>query len=328
MVSEILDGLGFEQITKRNGKRGPELRFCRSGGDNPSAMQFFLDNLKWNCYTTGERGDLYSLVMKQRNCDFPSALHYVAKCAGISKSDLQSTVKLPFGGFYKRLSRETAEPEYAMETYSEDILAPYLGKVNLMFQRDGIDFKTQEEFKVGYDLLSRRITVPNWTLDGKLCGIMGRLNEVDCQHEDRWLPVIPCSRSYTLYGYHQNYSVIQQKGLVVIGESEKFVMQMRSMGSYVGLATCGCNISDVQARHIKQLMSQKIILGYDEGLNEDQIRNEAEKLVVNNQIIQNRVGYIWDPEHEALPKDSKASPTDFGKETFTWLVKQKVKWLS
>ena len=325
---EILEDLGFEHIVERSGKQGAELRFCRAGGDNPSAMQFFLETLKFRCYTTGERGDMYSLVMQQKDCDFPTALHYIAKKAGIRANTLNKPVKLPFGGFYKRLSKELQEPEYSMRTYNESTLEPYLGKCNLMFQKDGIDFMTQEFFRVGYDLESLRVTVPNWTLDGKLCGIMGRSNDPRCPHDERWLPVIPCSRTYTLYGFHQNYSDIQSKGIVVIGESEKFVMQMRSMGSNVGLATCGCDVSTVQSKHIKGLLVPKVILAYDEGLEEEQIRAEAEKLVVDNPILQNRVGYVWDAEHEILPVGSKASPTDFGKEAFSFLVKQKVKWLN
>lgn len=327
MVLEILESLEFEHISKSNSRHGPTLRFCRPGGDNPSAMEFFLDTLKFRCYTTGERGDIYSLVMKQRECDFPDALRYVAKKAGVNVAAVGKPTKTPFGGFYKKIAREEKEPEYTMKTYSDSILAPYLGKHNLMFFKDGIDFQTQEFFRVGYDLESLRITVPNWTLDGKVCGIMGRCNDPECSHDERWLPVIPCSRTYTLYGFHQNYDFIQSKGTVVIGESEKFVQQMHSMGSRVGLATCGSDVSGVQARHIKSLLVPKVILAYDEGLEEDKVRGEAEKLIVDNQVFKNRVGYVWDPEHDVLPLGSKASPTDLGIDKFVYLISKKVKWL-
>ena len=64
------------------------------------------------------------------------------------------------------------------------------------------------------------------------------------------------------------------------------------MGSGIGLATCGCDVSDVQAKHIKSLMTNKIILAYDEGLDEDQIRLQAEKLILNNAVFKNKVGYV------------------------------------
>ena len=173
-----------------------------------------------------------------------------------------------------------------------------------------------------------RITVPEYTLDGKMCGIMGRLNDSKCSKDERWLPIIPCSRSLTLYGYHHNYETIQQKNIVVIGESEKFVQQLHSMGSGIGLATCGCDVSEIQAKHIKALMTNKIILAYDEGLEEEQIRLQAEKLALNNAVFKNSVGYVFDKDNEILPKGSKASPSDMGKAAFTELIKKHVIWLS
>ena len=93
--------------------------------------------------------------------------------------------------------KEIQEPEYSMQTYDTSILDEYAGKYNLMFFRDGINFQTQEHFNVGFDIETLRITVPEYTLDGKLCGIMGRLNDSNCAKEERWLPIIPCSRSLT-----------------------------------------------------------------------------------------------------------------------------------
>ena len=141
------------------------------------------------------------------------------------------------------------------------------------------------------------------------------------------MPILPCSRSLTLYGYHHNYEAIQQKNIVVVGESEKFVQQLHSMGSRIGLATCGCDISDVQAKHLKAMMTKKIVLAYDEGLEEDQVRSQAQKLALNNAMFCNKVGYIYDRENEILPKGSKASPSDFGKDAFAKLIKTHVTWL-
>ena len=85
--------------------------------------------------------------------------------------------------------------------------------------------------------------------------------------------------------------------------------------------------SDVQAKHIKSLMTNKIILAYDEGLDEDQIRLQAEKLILNNAVFKNKVGYVFDKDNEILPKGSKASPSDLGKGAFTELIKNYVVWL-
>ena len=323
---EILESLGYQNISHLYAKN--ELRFSREEGTNPTSMRLNLDTLKFVCFSTNEFGNLYTLVMKNENLSFPKALNYVAEFLGLSKQSLNQKIKYPFSGFYKGLMREIREPENEMETFDESILKDYQNKFNLMFYKDGIDFHTQKEFNVGFDLETQRITVPEYTLDGRLCGIMGRLNDSKCDKSERWLPIIPCSRSLTLYGYHKNYAEIQKKNLVVIGESEKFVQQLHSMGCNIGLSLCGCDISTVQAKYIKSLMTSRIILALDEGLDEDQIRAQAEKLITNNAMFQNKVGYILDKENLLIPKGSKGSPSDFGKDIFSKLCKSHVIWIN
>ena len=318
--------MDYTQITYRNQKN--ELRFSREDGHNPTAMRLKLDTLKFDGFSINAHGNWYSLVMKTKHLSFPKALKYIAETLGLEKSQFSQKIRYPFGGFYKGLMREIREPEYSMTTYDDSILNDYIGKYNLMFFKDGINFQTQQFFNVGFDIETLRITVPEYTLDGRLCGIMGRLNDSRCPKDERWLPIIACSRSLTLYGYHHNYETIQQKNIVVVGESEKFVQQLHSMGSYVGLATCGCDVSEIQAKHLKALMTSKIILAYDEGLEEDQIRTQAEKLILDNAMFRNKVGYVFDRDNLILPKGSKASPSDLGKGAFLELIKNHVTYIT
>lgn len=156
---------------------------------------------------------------------------------------------------------------------------------------------------------------------------MGRSIDSECPKEERWLPVIPCSRSLTLFGYHRNYEMIQQKRLCIIGESEKFPQQLDSFGCQLGLGSCGCNLSDTQIKYTKGLLVDKTILAYDEGLDEEYIREEAKKLKIDNAIFNNHVGYIFDRNNVIIPKNSKGSPSDFGKDKFAYLVKNCVVWI-
>ena len=231
----------------------------------------------------------------RRTKDNPGQENWIEKCWEECKEHHITSVMLIPARTDTRSQHTYIFPNAKYVTYDESILDEYIGKYNLMFFKDGISFQTQEHFNVGFDLESLRITVPEYTLDGKLCGIMGRLNDSKCSKDERWLPIIPCSRSLTLYGYHHNYESIQQKNIVVVGESEKFVQQLHSMGSYIGLATCGCDVSDIQAKHLKALMTSKIILAYDEGLEEEQIRLQAQKLILNNAVFQNHVGFMCKP---------------------------------
>ena len=324
IVREILEELEFTQLTFDACKR--TFRFAREEGRNPTSMVLNLDTLSFHCFSTNSKGNLYTLIMQRKDMNFPNALKWAADYAGLDREEYDIDIKLPFGGFFQGLVREISEPEFSMKTYDESELDEYKGFYNTMFFKDGISFESQEKFNIGYDALSNRVTIPIYSLDNKLIGIMGRYNG-KCEKEERWLPIIPCSRSLTIYGFNENYQSIQEKGMAIIGESEKFVMQADSFGCHIALATSGCHISDTQAKHIKSMFLPKIILAYDEGLSEEDIIAEAEKLKMDNQIYKNQVGYIYDREHKYLPEGSKASPSDLGKEVFSKLVKECVVWL-
>ena len=324
VVREILEELGFTQLTFDACKR--TFRFAREEGRNPTSMVLNLDTLSFHCFSTNSKGNLYTLIMQRKDMNFPNALKWAADYAGLDKEEYDIDIQLPFGGFFQGLVKEISEPEFSMKTYDESELDEYKGFYNTMFLKDGISFESQEKFDIGYDALSNRVTIPIYSLDNKLIGIMGRYNG-KCEKEERWLPIIPCSRSLTVYGFNENYQSIQEKGMTVIFESEKSVMQCHSFGCNIALATSGCHISDTQAKHIKSMFLPKIILAYDEGLSQEDIIAEAEKLKMNNQIYKNQVGYIYDREHKYLPEGSKASPSDLGKEVFAKLVKECVIWL-
>lgn len=325
LTLQVLHDLGYADARYNPSKNN--IRFSRAGGSNATAVSMSSQTLFYTCFSTNERGSLFTLVMQRRGIGFAAALDYVCRTTGLQKQQYSQPVRYPFGGFYRSLIRQLQEPETSMPTYPDTILEAYNTANSLLFIRDGIDAQTQEFFGVGYDLYSNRITVPQYTLDGKLCGIMGRLNATNCPHEERWLPLVPCARSLTLYGYHHNYKTIVQKQTVIIMESDKAVMQAHSFGSGVVLSTGGCHISQTQAKHIKALLPKRIILGYDEGLSEQHLRAECSKLVVNNSILQNKVGYIWDADGDILAHGSKANAADMGREGFSELLKTKVRWL-
>lgn len=324
-VESILESLGFDSVVFNSSNQ--TFRFAREQGRNPSSVILNLDGLKYKCFSTGEKGNLFSLIMKVKKFSFTQALEWAVKKAGISRSLCTKPVRLPFGGFFKNLTVNEENPEDHIPTYSENELDEYIGRYSWLFWKDRIDIPTQKKYQLGYDLFTNRTTIPIRTVGGELMGIMGRKNDSKCEHEERWLPIIPCQRSYTLFGYSQNYMTIQEKNIVFVVESEKGVMQLDTMGIFSGVATCGCNISSVQTTYLKSLKVDRIVIAYDEGLDEDQIREQAKKLTILNPAYKNAVGYIYDSEHEVLPKDSKMSPTDQGVDAFKQLLK-KVTWLN
>ena len=60
-VCEILEDIGFSNIKFDAVKR--QFRFARGEGNNPTSILMNLDTLKFFCFSTNDKGNLYTLVM-------------------------------------------------------------------------------------------------------------------------------------------------------------------------------------------------------------------------------------------------------------------------
>lgn len=323
-IIQILEALGFENIKFNYQKNN--LRFAREESRNPTSCLVDCGTLRFFVFSTNQKGNIFSLIMDVNRCSFPDALKFAARKAGISDEEVSIKTRWPFDGFFLKLLPDYDEEMEDLKTYPEETLEPYANKFNLKFIRDGISLQSQDKFGVGYDMDSNRITIPERATDGSLVGIMGRAN-YECDHDKRWHPLIACPRSKTLFGYAENYHRIQETGNVILFESEKAVMQCDSFGSNIALATCGCHISDTQAKYIKRLLPKKIILAYDEGLEEEHLVNECKKLIVNNPILKTKVGFIHD-EASLIPEGSKWNIADLGKKAYVEGLTKYVKWVN
>lgn len=324
MLFSILEALGFQNITYNSQKK--QFRFSRDFGTNPTSTILDCATLRFYCFSTGSKGNIFTLIMDRIKCTFPESLKLCANILELDESSFSLNVKLPFNGFYKKLIPDK-DDDFDLPSIPEEALAPYLGKFNTMFFNDGIDYLTQELYQVGYDESTHRITIPERNFNGELCGIMGRLNDPHCAHTERWYPLIECSRNKTLFGLIHNYKRIIESRTVVLFESEKAPMQCHSFGSNVALALCGCHISSAQKAMLMTMRPSKIILALDDGLEEEMVRYEAGKLLQDNMIAKTNVGYVWDKDHDIIPANSKKNAADMGREAYRELLTKKVRWL-
>ncbi len=323
LIEEILEQSGFCKIRDL----GDEIRCARDEDKNPTSIKVHKETLGSVCYSTNIKGDLITLVQKKKELGFREALNFIAEISGYKLNTNPIEIVLPFGGFFKNLGVNKGTGSIDIKHYDESILNMYANIPNKMFFEDGIFPEIQERYGVGYDAVTGRITVPWYSLNMKLCGIMGRLNKREVEgYEMKWFPIIPFEKSKTIFGYKQNYEIIQSRDILVVGESEKLPMQLSSMELDIGLALGGCHMSEIQANHIKALFARRNIIAFDEGLDEE-ISIEAAKKIKFNNIFKNNVGYIYDRNNEYLPKGSKLSPTDVGKETFEKLLKNYTHWI-
>ena len=314
-IRQIIESLGFVNIKER----GNYFTFPRIDGDNQSANVLYTDTLKWNCYTRSESGNLFSLVMGVKGYNFPNALKYCAKVLNIKETDITKT-KYPFSGFYKGLDKDN-DGYISTEVYPEDILKQYKG-LSQKFFLDGVAFTIQEEYGIGFSHEDNAIAIPIRDIIGNLIGVKMRNNDPNCPHEKRFWSAYSYPKTKVTYGLYNNYSNIVKKNTLIIFESEKAVMQAASCGCNLAIGLGGHDISKVQGRIIKSLMVDKIIIAFDEGLDEYEITDQCKKLQVNTSFYKPKIYYIYDKNNDVLRVNSKDSPIDHGKSPFQELLRK------
>lgn len=317
LVVSVLESLGYEPMD-----HGDYFQFGNKDGDNPHACTIYKNSLVYKNYTRANRdGNIFTLVMHDKRCNFYQALRYVAKQIGYNIDD-NINVTLPFGGYFTNIQGRN-DRGVKLPVLSDSIFEPYANRWNRKFFEDGVDYMTQKTFNLGYDECTDSILIPIYSPSGQLCGVKARNNDPNCKEDQRWWAFIRFPKNYVVYGYNINYSDIVEKKTVVIVEAEKSVMQAYSFGFRNCVAILGHKFSKEQTRLIKALQPNQIIVAFDEGVPESDILLES--LNFQDGVIQ--VGYIYDRNNEILEKGSKNSPLDVGCAKFKRLLKEHVVWL-
>lgn len=316
MIATLLEQLKCHHIKKHS-------NYITCGvpdGDNPSSVIVYTDtpNFYTIAYTRniGENNktdifDLISYIRKEKY--FPNNVKWVCDILNISyyNDDSQIPQSLVFTMKYlqdKGNIKSECEIEYKNKPLDENILQSYLQLPNKIFTDDGISCFTQNEFEIGYDDLSCRITIPIRDEIGTLVGIKGRSILPDA--ENKYIYLEPCNKNKLLYNLYKAYPYIQSKNEIIVVESEKSVMKLWQNGVYNSVAIGSHSISEQQVKTIIRLEIQEVVICYDEDVFrcDKTIDIEEYKKEVGKFISQQKISIMIDVNGSVLSK--KESPAD------------------
>ena len=196
---------------------------------------------------------------------------------------------------------EEHEDDRPIIPISEAILGYYKPYVNQIFADDGISYETQQEFEIGFDELTNRITIPIRDEIGTLVGVKGRYFGKPPEGELKYLYLEPCARNRILYGLYKTEPYIKNEGLVYVGEAEKSVMQMWNMDVYNCVATGGKKVSQNQIEILTRLCVD-ICFVFDKDV------QLSELMVLANRFVDGVSVYAVVDDKGIL--DEKEAPTD------------------
>lgn len=293
-VEAVLEAIGCEYITISGGRAEAQLP-ARFHSHNRRAVQVKLTPTL-SCAIRNRadfKGDIFNLVSylkdDKRGEDMQKNLHNAKKfiCENFGWLDYLK------GGEFKTKKDYVAPLKALMKTKKnvreiipnppmpESMLdefyfygnpLPYKGWIE-----EGISYNTQVLYGVGFDLDSKRITVPLRNRFGQLVGLKGRI--IDDSLDDRkYLYLYRCNNRYEWFNFFYAHQYILESNRVYIYEAEKSCMKAFSNGIYNTLAIGASEISDEQIQILKQIsLDLEIVLCYDKGIKIEEIKSTAKR---------------------------------------------------
>lgn len=297
-----------------------EIRCSKPDSSNGSTCRIRLNNcLSCTDFSSSFNGDIFELIIFHTDTTYSDI---VSKC--YEMFNIESVDYEDFDGLDLDLGLDTKPKEVLIPIYDKSELDNYEHVWNMKFVEDNIMPKTQEMFSIGYDYKSKRISIPWFTIQGELLGVMGRAY-YDNYNNFKYIPLLRFKKHHSLYGIYENQKYIENNR-VYIGESEKFVLQLHTMGIHNALALGGNSIDSYRLSLLEKLNVKEIVFCFDEGLD---VETQKRALKTTKKYFKNkiRIGLMYDAHNKYLPVHSKCSPTDLGKQIWSDMVEHCIRWL-
>ena len=310
----LLKEYGYDKFTINE----DEIRCSKPDSSNGSTCRIRLNNsLMCTDFSSSFNGDIFELIIFHTDTTYADI---VSKC--YEMFNIENTDDEDFDGL--DLDLDMKPKEIVIPIYDKSELDAYEDVWNMKFVEDNIMPRTQEIFHIGYDYRSRRISIPWITLEGNLLGVMGRAY-YDNYGDFKYFPLLRFKKHHSLYGIFENKKYIENNR-VYIGESEKFVLQLHTMNVHNALALGGNSIDNYRLSLLEKLNVKEIVFCFDEGLD---IETQKRALKTTKKYFGDkvRIAIMYDGNNKYLPKGSKCSPSDLGKDVWGGLIKDCIRWL-
>lgn len=308
LIDTVLEELGCHHIRDK----GNYISSANPDGDNPNAIVVYKDNLSVIDFTRDIKGqkdssDIFDLVSFFEKCNFFESVKWVCSSIGIDiyknfNDDLPETVQVAQMLLRMIESENDSEEEKPIKPLSENILRYFDRCIVKPFIDDGISDWAQDEFEIGYDQLTNRITIPIRDEYNTLVGIKGRWFGSTPEGVPKYSYIERCPKGRVLYGLHRAVPYITREKKVYVVESEKGVMQAVSAGYDNVVSSGGKQITNYQIEMLSRLCAD-VVLCFDQDVTLSELKTIALRFVGNVNVYA-----IIDTDGTLL--NEKESPTD------------------
>ena len=334
-IISLLDEMGAEPQQDRKGNIIAKT-ICHCGDSHK--MYYYSESRSFHCYTHCGSFDVLELVKNVKQLDFYPALKWLAQRFGMTLShgnqheDSSVGEDLAILRRWKRKEKDIVE----LPKLDESLLDSFYDIYHESWIKDGISPTAMELFNIKISILEQAIIIPHYDKLGNLIGIRKRnMNPLMVENGMKYVPLrigrtlFNHPTGANLYGLNVNMEHIKHYKTLILGESEKFVMQLNTMYPQASVGACvsGSFLTDAQLEIIKELGVNEVIIAMDKEFKEIGSKEEqhyAKKIqqgFVEKLMPYAKVSILWDNGGLLEEKDS---PTDKGKEVFEKLMSNRI----
>lgn len=337
---------------------------CHNPPGQGSFKLYYYDNTKlFKCYTQCPEGsfDIFQLVLKIkniaqsqieyysaegiktfRNWELPDAISYICNFYGIetenedfSERQLRLQDWEIFNKWEAKRHKRESKQIVSLNVFDDSFLKNLPRPVIAPWVREGISKDILNIHDICYDPITNGIVIPHRNINNQLIGIRERTLIKANETYGKYLPAIINGKmynhplSFNLYNINISKNNIRNIKKAIVFEGEKSCLLY---GSYFGIendisvATCGSNLINFQVELLLSLGVQEIIIAFDRQykmINDSEWKKWTDKLyrIYNKYSSIVQVSFLFDTENYL---DYKQSPIDNGKETFLYLLENRI----
>lgn len=317
---DLVDYIGqTEELKKISDKWYIKCPF-HSNDDTPS-LCIFPDN-HWHCFGCGEKGNIYTWMMKYEKLTFEQAVRKVMRLTD-TEGDLQleESPTTKFLRNYKRQHQprvpETSDRQFL--DFQKDYIDVYCNELPEEWLNEDMSEEALMAYNIRVDKKSNRIVYPVFDSEDHLIGVKGR-TRLKAYKEfgiSKYMNYNSIGKVDYYQGWQQAYDEIQKTKTVIIFEGVKSCIKAYGWGIRNTVAAETSKLSKGQVQLLLKNKLSEVVIGFDSDqlfgniVTDDKI--QMLKRFTRVSVITNTDGLLG----------AKEAPVDRGKEIFERLYERR-----
>lgn len=332
-IQELLEKMDCDNVKPKSNRYEAQLP-DKFYSDNSRSVQCYLNEFltcKLRSRGVSYGMDIYGLVSyivfdiydeSEQLKNLFKAKKWICEQLGFDTSYIPTVIKDDPLKWLKDLRKKRKKPKREFvenDIYDDFILNQYVMYPHLLYVEEGIEYNTQVEFQVGFDVQLERIIFPVHNAYGEIISVKCRTVDPDYKEKDisKFLYFPNFNKMIELYNWHRAVYYILEKKEIIIFEGEKSCWLATQYNYRNCVAISGDDLSDYQVQLIKGLGADiRIIIALDKDKSPDDFKKQARKFGYTRLLYA-----LWD-SNNLLSKELKQSPVDVNKEVFDQLYQE------